>query len=244
MVLAVETGHLHVDDREAERAAVLLGVDHALFDGGDEVAGDHTADDRIDELVARTPLSGLDAQRRDRELPVPAALLLQPAFRFRATADRLAVRDMHVVGLDLDTELAGQLLGRDRQVRLAHPAQHGLMRLGIALDAQHRILLLQAMERVGELVLVGLALGVDRDREQRLGRGEHLDVDGSSLGTEHVAGGRVRELGDGRDVARRDLVHRVLLLAPHREELMHALVGLRARVREHRRRVSPFPAAP
>ncbi len=177
VVLAVEAGDLHVDDGEAERAAVLLGLDDALFDRGDEVARDHAADDRVDELVAAAAFLRLDPQPRHRELTVPAALLLQPALGLGGAADRLPVRDVHFVGLDLDTELAGELLGRDRQVGLAHAAQHRLMRLRVALDAQHRVFLLEPVQRVGELVLVALALGVDRDREQRLGRGQHVDFD-------------------------------------------------------------------
>ena len=159
VVLAVEARDLHVDDGEAERAAVLLGLDDALLDRGDEVARDHAADDRVDELVAGAALLRLDAQPRDRELAVTAGLLLELALGLGRAGDRLAVRDAHVFGVDLDAELARQLLERDRQVRLAHAAQHGLVRLGVALDAQHEVFLLEAVQRVGELVLVALRSG-------------------------------------------------------------------------------------
>ena len=104
---------------------------------------------------------------------------------------------------------------------------------GFALDAQHRVLFLQAVQRVGELVLVGLGLGVDRDREERFGQRERVDVGLGALGREHVAGREVVELRDRRDVARRDLLDRVLFLAAHREELVHAFVAVRADVDEH-----------
>ena len=234
MVLPLETRDLHVDDREAERAPVLLGVDHALLDGGDEVPGDRAADDRVDELVAGAALLRLDPQPRDRELAVPAALLLEPALRFRGSVDRLAIGDVHGVGLDLDAELACELLGRDRQVRLSHAAQHCLMGLGVAFDAQDRVLFLKTVQRVRKLVLVALALGADGNREQRFGRREQVDEHHlRTLRREHVAGCSVRELGDGRDVAGRDFVDGVLFLASHGKELVHALVGLRASVREH-----------
>ena len=76
-------GDLDVDDREAERAAVLLRLVHALLDRGNEVAGDHAADDRVDELVAAAARLRFDAQPRDRELAVAAALLLDLAFGLR-----------------------------------------------------------------------------------------------------------------------------------------------------------------
>ncbi len=88
----------------------------------------------VDELVPLAALLRLDAQPRHRELAVAAALLLDLAFGLGRAGDRLAVRDAHLFGLDLDAELAGELLGRDRQVRLAHAAEHGLVRLGVALD--------------------------------------------------------------------------------------------------------------
>ena len=211
----------------------LLGLGDALLDRGDVLARDDAADDLVDELVAGSALGRLDPQPRDRELPVTAALLLHLAFGFGLAADRLAVRDAHLFGLDLDAELPRQLLERDREVRLAHAAEHRLVRLGVALDPQHRVFLLQPVQRVGELVLVGLGLGVDRDREQRFGQRERLDLRRRALGREHVAGRDVVELGDRGDVAGRDLLDRVLLLAAHGEELVHALVGVRARVDEH-----------
>ena len=233
MGLAVEARHPDIDDRIAERAARLGRLHDALLDGRDVLARDHATDDLVDELDARTALGRLDAQARDRELTVATALLLELPFRFGRSRDRLAVRDLDVFALDLDAELARQLLERDRQVRLAHAAEQRLVGLRVALDAHDRILGLQAVQRVRELVLVGLGLGVDRDGEHRVGEREVGGVDLDTLGREHVAGREVVELGHCGDVARRDLRDGVLLLAAHREQLVHALVGVRAHVHEH-----------
>ena len=119
-------------------------------------------------------------------------------------------------------------------MRLTHAAQQGLVRFRVALDAHHRIFVLQPVQRVRELVLVGLGLGVDRDREHGLGErelGSTSTLD--ALGGEQVAGCEVVQLGDGGDVAGRDLAHGVLFLAAHREELVDPFVGLRADVHEH-----------
>ena len=142
VVLAVEARDLHVDDREAERAAVLLGLGDALLDRGEEVPRDHAADDRVDELVAGAALAAARPRSHaTANWPWPPRLLLELAFGLGLAVDRLAVRDAHVFGVDLDAELARELLERDRQVRLAHAAQHGLVRLGVAVDAQDRGLL-------------------------------------------------------------------------------------------------------
>ena len=61
MVLAVEARDPHVDNREAERATLLLGFGDALLDRGEEVLRDHAADDRVDELVAGAAFLRFDA---------------------------------------------------------------------------------------------------------------------------------------------------------------------------------------
>ena len=76
MVLAVEARDLHVDDGEAEHAAVLHRLGDALLDRGDELARDRAADDLVDELEAAAALERLDPHERHAELPVTAGLLL------------------------------------------------------------------------------------------------------------------------------------------------------------------------
>ena len=66
VVLAVEAGHLHVDDGVAEHAAVRHRLLDALLHRGDELAGDGAADDLVDELEARAALERLDPDRRPR----------------------------------------------------------------------------------------------------------------------------------------------------------------------------------
>src|SRR4029078_8460268 len=120
---------------EAERATVLDRLVHALLDRGDVLLRDHAADDGVRELQARAPLERFDAQPRDRELAVATGLLLDLAFGLGGAGDRLAVGHAHVLGLDLDAELARELLDRDRHVRLAHAAHQRLGRPGVALYA-------------------------------------------------------------------------------------------------------------
>ena len=67
---------LHVDDGEAEHAAVLHRLVHALLDRGDELPRDRAADDLVVELEAAAALERLDADERDAELAVTAGLLL------------------------------------------------------------------------------------------------------------------------------------------------------------------------
>ena len=109
----------------------------------------------------------LDPQHGDAELAVAAGLLLVATLGLGGGGDGLPVGDLHLLGLDRGPELALQSLDRDRGVGLAHRPQHRLVGLGVALDPDRGVLVLEAVERVGELVLVALALGPDGDGKHR-----------------------------------------------------------------------------
>ncbi len=73
------------------------------------------------------------------------------------------------------------------------------------------------------LVEVGLGLGMDGGAEGRRGKGGGREQQRPLLARERVAGGGLRQLGHGADVAGHQLGRRLLALAPHREELPDAL---------------------
>ena len=97
--------------------------------------------------------------------PWPPRLLLVLALGFGHLRDRLAVRDAHVFGVDRDAELPRQLLERDRHVGLAHAPEQRLVGLRVALEPERGVFVLEAVQRVRELVLVALGVRLDRDRE-------------------------------------------------------------------------------
>ena len=79
MVLAVVALDVHVDDGEAVHAAGGHRLLDALLHGGDVVARDRPADDRVGELEPAARGQRRDAQVGDGELAVAAALLLDLA---------------------------------------------------------------------------------------------------------------------------------------------------------------------
>src|SRR5204863_2525615 len=117
VLLAVDQLDPHVDDRVSVHAAVHHRLVDALLHRGDVTAGDRATDDLVDELEPAAPRQRLDVDHAHTELAVAAGLLLVLALDVLRTAgDRLAVRHAHVFGVDIDTELARQLLQRDLQV--------------------------------------------------------------------------------------------------------------------------------
>src|SRR5207344_1824100 len=92
-------------------------------------------------------------------------------------AHGLAIGDLWAADVGVDLELAQKTVHDDLEVELAHAADDGLAGLLVRPHAEGRILLGQALERRGELVLVGLGLGLDRLVDDGLGKVDRLEDD-------------------------------------------------------------------
>ena len=190
VVLAVVALDADVDDGEAVRAAGVHRFLDALLHGGDVVAGDRAADDRVDELESGATLQRADPQVGDGVLAVAAGLLLDLALGIAGADHGLAIRHTNIFGLDTHTELARQSLERDRKVRVAGAAEHGLVGV-VAVDAEARILGEQAVQRARQLVVVGLRQRLQRQAEHRRGRLLADDAHRHVARRQRGAGGRV-----------------------------------------------------
>ncbi len=101
-------------------------------------------------------------------------------------------------------------------MQLAHPGDDGLAGLLVRLDAEGRILLGQLLERVAELLLVGLGLRLDRHRDDRLRevhRLEHDRVVGSRRACRRST--TLRSPTSGADLAGVDLLDLLALVGVH-----------------------------
>ncbi len=81
-----------------------------------------------------------------------------------------------------------------------------------------------------QLVLVALGLGLDSLGEQGLRRLDRREDDRRGLVGQGVAGCRMSQLACGPDVARHDLLGRLLVLAAHREDVGQAFICFLGRV--------------
>ena len=97
-------------------------------------------------------------------------------------------------------------------MELAHAADDGLAGLLVGVDAEGRVLHLEAVERDAHLVLVGLRLRLDRDVDDGLGELHPLEDDRVVLGGERVAGRGGAEADGGGDVAGVDLLDLLALV--------------------------------
>ena len=186
--------------------------------------------DLVGELVAAGRVR-LEADLDDREL-AGAAGLLDVAVLDRADGlgDRLAVGDLRLADGGLDAELAQHAVDEHLEVQLAHARDHGLAGLLVGADAERRVLVGQRLERLAELVLVGLGLRLDGDVDHRLREDHPLEDDRLVAVAQRVAGGGVLEAETGHDVARHRHVEVLALVGVHQEDAAESLALLLGRV--------------
>ena len=115
-------------------------------------------------------------------------------------------------------------------MQLAHAGDDRLLRLFVGAHPERRIFLREARQREAELVLVGLALRLDRLMDDRLGERDRLERDRRLLVAERVAGARVGQADRRRDVARADRVDVLAMVGVHPQDAPDALLASRARV--------------
>ena len=121
------------------------------------------------------------------------------------------------------------------------PRDDDLAGLVVGPHAEGRVLGLQLAEALAELLLVGLGLRLDGQRDDRLGELHRLEDDRVLLVADRVAGGHAPQADGGGDVARVDLLDLLALVGVHLEEAADAL-GLAAWSRC--RPSSPTPSRP
>jgi hypothetical protein len=149
---------------------------HAFLDGRDELVRNRATDDIVDELEPAAAVERLDAQIHLAELPGAAGLLLVAVMTLGRTADRLAVRHARRTRLDGDPIALADPLQHHAQVQVTEPVQHGLVLRRMMLDTRARVLGDEAMQRLGELLLLAALLGTDRDTQHCRREHDRLEV--------------------------------------------------------------------
>ena len=218
MVGAVDQLDPDVDHRVAGLDAVLQRLLHPLLGRADELGGDHPALDLVDEVEA---LFGrrLEVDHHVAELAATAGLAHEAALDLLdPLADRLAVGDLRAADVGVDLELAQHPVDDHLEVQLAHAVDQGLAGLLVGLDLEGRVLLGEAGERGAQLLLVGLRLRLDRDRDHRLGELDRLQLDRRVRGRQGVAGPGLLEADAGADVARVALLDLLAMVGVHHQQ--------------------------
>src|SRR4051812_27718790 len=234
VVLAVDERHPDVDHRVAGLHAGHQRLLDALLDGRDELARNRAALDLRDEVEA---LAGgrLDVDVDDAELARAAGLLDEAALDLLSgPADRLAVGHLRAADVRLHAVLAPHAVDEDLEVQFAHAGDLGLAGLLVGLDAERRVLLGEAAQRDGHLLLVDLRLGLDGDLDHGLREVDRLELHGAAGIGQRVAGDDLLDPDRGGDVTGVDGVDLLAVVGVHDEQAPDALLASRRDVEDLR----------
>src|SRR5262249_34892471 len=140
VVAAVGEADLDVDHRVPREDAGLRRLLHALLHRRHVLAGDGGALQPVLEDEPSADLPRLDLEPDVTVLAPAARLPHEAALGLGLLANRLPVRYLWLADVGLDLELAQEPVDDDLEVQLAHPVDERLVRLGIDVDLESRIL--------------------------------------------------------------------------------------------------------
>src|SRR5215213_6615198 len=196
-----------IDHGVARDDARIQRILDAFVNAGDVLPRDDAADDLVVELVASLVVV-LGVDDRVAVLAPATRLPHEPALdALDALADGLPVSDLWTADVRVHPELAQQPVDDDLQVQLAHTGDDGLPCLLVAAHGERRVLFGEPLERHGELLLVGLRLGLDGLPDNGLGE-DHLLEHDLLLVRRHdrVARPRIGEADGSNELASIDLI--------------------------------------
>ncbi|CAM5706327.1 hypothetical protein SGLAM104S_06270 [Streptomyces glaucescens] len=134
-----------------------------------------------------------------------------PSAPGRPRRERLPQGDPVRYDVDLDAVAAAQPFQHDVRVGLAQAPEHHLVGVLVLFQPHRRVLGDQPGQALGEFVLVGLAVRLDGERQQRVRHAPGFHQQRVVLGGEGVAGLRAAESRHAHQVARDGVRHRPLL---------------------------------
>jgi hypothetical protein len=169
-------------------------------------------------------------------LAATASLLGVLHLAISRTGQRFLVGDLRTADAGFDVELALQAVDDDLEVQLAHPGDHDFACRLIGLHAERRILGHQLAETLPELLLVGLGLRLDRERDDGLRKVHRLEHDRLLLVADRVAGRDAFQADRCGDVTSVDFLDLFTLVGVHLQQATKPLALLLRRVEGRRSR--------
>ena len=215
MIASVVQHGLQVHHGVARQGTVDAGLPQTLLHCGEEVLGHGAAEDLLGKDHLLLLRVGLEADPHVAELAGAAGLLLVAALLLHGLADLLTIGYTGGLQLGLHVEAALQLGHQHIHLDIAGGIEDHLVGLGVVHHGEGGVLLVQAVQALGHLVVLALGLGGDGHGIAGLGEGDLLqghDLAGVAQG---VAGADLLHLADGADVAHAQLVGLGGLFAPH-----------------------------
>ena len=134
-------------------------------------------------------------------LTTTARLTNEFTFDLRGVPDALAVGNLRLTNICLNTELAAHAIDNNIEVQFAHTGDDGLPRFFIGLNAERGIFLCKLGQRQPHLFLIDLRSRLNSNRNNRLRKLHSLEHHRIIRITKRVARGDIFEANRGRNVA-------------------------------------------
>ena len=192
---------------ESGKVSARGGVFDSLFDRGNVVFRDGTAEDVIHEFKSCAPHERFHLDLAVSVLAVPAGLLFVAALHISFPANGLAIGNFGRFQVHFRVVPLLHLGDYDFNMLLPRARNQKLLGLRIAEEAQHGVFLHQLVNAGAQLVFIGTALGLDGKGNRRLGQGDFGILNRSRLVAQRVAGQGVPQLGYYADIPGVQLGH-------------------------------------
>ena len=153
-------------------------------------------------------------------LPSPSAL----------PSDGFAIGDLRRAGAGVDFKFALEAVHDDFQMQFAHARNDKLAGVLVGKAAEGGVFLRQALQAFAQFLAVRLCFRLDRHADDRLGESGRLEHHIEFLVAQRVARGDVAQPDQGRDVARKHLVHVLAFAALNDHEAADPFAPARARI--------------
>ena len=206
--------HLDTNDLVAKERTLLARLLETLGASAEELLGNAAADDLLLKEVCLRVLVGLNPAGNTGIVSRTTRLALQEEVKLGSLANSFSVRDTGLSGHAVYLVLSAKTLDVDFEMEFSHTRNDGLLAFGVDVKSESRVLALEAVHGLTEVVGVTRLLGLDGERHDGLGNehGRH-GVREPTVG-EGVTRSTVNT-EDGADFAGADLVYVLQFVGVH-----------------------------
>src|SRR5690606_20636602 len=225
VVRTIEHSGFQAEQRIAGENTVLHLLFDALLDSRNVFLRNHTTDNLVLELQTfRTFVGRLEADPAMTKLATTTGLTNKLAFDLALVANHLAIGNLRLTDVCLDTELATHTVYDDVQVQLTHTTDDGLAGFLVGAHAERGVFLSQTTQRDTHLLLVSLGFRLDGYVNNRLREVHTLKDDRIGDVAQGVTGGDVLHADQGSDVACTHFLDFLTIVGMHLHHTTNALL--------------------
>ncbi len=234
-VFAVRQDRLDIDNRIPHQRAAFEGLHDPGRHRGGARGRQLFGRQFVHEAVPRAAGLRHQAQPDAAEMPLPGHFLVEERFAFARRFDGFPVDHLGFAHVHVRVELALHAVGDDLQMQLPHTGEDRLAGVLVDLDFEGGVLVQEFAQHLLQFFLIGMGLGFDRHRDDRLVELDLLQQHRIFSITQGLARRGGLEPDDADDASGRRDFNALALVGVHHQDARNTLLFAA-------RRVVDFPA--